>query len=115
MDDKIGLDKAVEHTKLHRQIGTANALGFLITKQTIQEIFEQDSSISGLRIYLGIKKGDEAFEHIACITGTVPDGVTGEQDDFNVPKHGEPLPTGLVIGGARPCPVNCGRANQLNS
>lgn len=115
MSDFISLDDAVKITKIYRQIGS-KAHGFFISKAAIQELFEQDAGIDGIRIYNAIDGTDGKFEIIACVSGTVEGANPEIHDDYMVPQQGEPMPLELPkIAIARPCPYNCGKQNQLNS
>jgi hypothetical protein len=84
--------------------------GYFIPRDSVEQIWAQNEGvIKGLKIYFGenIESGKVTLELIII-------GADANSNDYLVPVSGT-LPANLVIGDARPCPINCGTKNVLNS
>ena len=114
-DEKTHLDLAKGYTAAYRAIHPTQAMGYFISRQTIEEILKQDASIDGIRIYGGIKN-DGGLVYTSIAVATVQGSATGAHDDFKIPKPGDVITLAAepILAEGRPCPSQCGADSVLN-
>ena len=115
-DELLGLDDAKLHCMAYRSVHPDMARGFYISKETIASILAQSDDIDGIRVYGGIKSSG-GLVYTASIVATIPGDIAGTHDDYDIPPKGVSIAKvdEPIIGEARPCPIHCGKANELNS
>jgi hypothetical protein len=119
--------------------------GFLVTSEMITNLMKQNGgNIDGIRIYVGLDDSTSNKEIIPYAVACVKNEASGKYDDYKVPKGqqqaavdapmaatttsmGDATNTTLtstsistegeepVVENPRPCPSECGEANDLNS
>jgi hypothetical protein len=95
-------------------MGIANPLSFVLEKTAIEQLFAQDASIGGVKIYLAFCNTDNSIRAIGVAAQLNPNN--NEYDDYNIPATllGTDIATLPFIANTRPCPPQCGTKNVLN-
>ena len=138
------LDKAINDCKEYRRFTKQNDIpkglakkGFLLTKDMITRLMSQNGgNIDGIRIYLGMEmQGNQPTAlnsfAVACVKNgenyndyKMPKGHQQAGVDATTASMGDATNTTLtatslseepVVEDPRPCPSECGEANDLNT
>lgn len=95
-------------TKNFRTQFPSYAHGFVIDIGTIRDLLSQNSgNVTGIKMYMGLDRLG-TFKAVAVAT------INSSYDDFGIPDIATG-PCNVILGEARPCPSECGKANPLNT
>jgi hypothetical protein len=89
------------------------SIGFLFTKEDIDELLKQGEGLDGIRIYVGLEVYATGGNAVRLYAVGTQKAEGDNYDDYAIPTVNEVSTTLLHVG--RPCPYYCGSANGLNS
>lgn len=86
-------------------------LSFSLSQSNIQKLFDQNSNLNAIKIYLGYNTVDKTIRAFA-VAGTL--NGNNECDDWKLEENIDSEAKRTKIANTRPCPHQCGKRNFLN-